>query len=763
MSGYPRFRSRSGGRTPRPSLASFRRALAVFGLPGLLLVVVSASALRLIDGSFESANAGQVAHMRDLAADLSANIAAAADAGMAKTELLAQDARVLKVIAAGDRPAAEQLANELLKDALELDVVAIFGADGELLAVNTADHHGRPIPRERIDSLYRLDYAGRGVVQGCLHDQATHALMEFQTRCDFTPALFDSSGLSVAMSVPVLEGTDGSRAGVVSTRLKFDRITEFVRENSYIRAGNSIYLVSDDGLFFDERVNGGHSPQPLPREQALAAISSHSVPGSDLLIRGEDMALLGCRVPISEAVAGGGIHVLLRASNDWLMAETRREQFMAGGLLLASLVALSISALYANARTDRLRTQVALSAERARMSLILENVGEGVLGIDPDQRVSFVNEAAQIALGASAQDLIGTPFADLAAVHAGGVERAWKQEDAAIRRSDGSVFRAHVSYTLLPDGKGGVATFSDQSDRIRAERHLLDATRLAGKAEVATSVLHNVGNVLNSINVAASVVAEKLRASEIGNLAAAGRLIRDHRDDLTEFLSNDERGVHLPEFLIQVAECLSDEQKALLGELESVIGGVEHVRHVVSMQQAHAKNPHLVEEVVPAEVMEAALEMQQDSLTSQDVVIERRYESLGARPLDKHQVLQILLNLIGNARQAMSTVPRQERVLTLTIREEPTEGADFVVFEVGDNGVGIDPGHMTAIFGHGFTTRRDGHGFGLHSSANAASQMGGMLEAHSDGLGSGARFTLRLPSGVLPRHTTRTEASCTAS
>jgi signal transduction histidine kinase len=81
----------------------------------------------------------------------------------------------------------------------------------------------------------------------------------------------------------------------------------------------------------------------------------------------------------------------------------------------------------------------------------------------------------------------------------------------------------------------------------------------------------------------------------------------------------------------------------------------------------------------------------------------------------------------------------------MVIRIAPA-GTDRTRITVTDNGVGIPPENMARIFNHGFTTKKDGHGFGLHSGANAAKEMGGSLTAHSDGPGKGATFTLELPT-----------------
>jgi signal transduction histidine kinase len=109
---------------------------------------------------------------------------------------------------------------------------------------------------------------------------------------------------------------------------------------------------------------------------------------------------------------------------------------------------------------------------------------------------------------------------------------------------------------------------------------------------------------------------------------------------------------------------------------------------------------------------------------------------------EKHRVLQILVNLIRNAKYALDDSKRTDKLLTIKLGRN---GGDHIKIDVVDNGVGIPEENLTRIFGHGFTTRSNGHGFGLHSSALAIKELGGSLTAHSDGVGKGATFTLLLP------------------
>ena len=123
------------------------------------------------------------------------------------------------------------------------------------------------------------------------------------------------------------------------------------------------------------------------------------------------------------------------------------------------------------------------------------------------------------------------------------------------------------------------------------------------------------------------------------------------------------------------------------------------------------------------------------------MTVERRFSPAPLARVDKHKVLQILINLLRNAKYALDDANRPDKRITISI--EPA--GEQVRIAVADNGIGIAPENLARIFGHGFTTRQDGHGFGLHSGANAATEMGASLSVQSAGLGHGATFTLDLP------------------
>lgn len=268
---------------------------------------------------------------------------------------------------------------------------------------------------------------------------------------------------------------------------------------------------------------------------------------------------------------------------------------------------------------------------------------------------------------------------------------------------------------------------------------LMTASRKAGKAEVATGVLHNVGNVLNSLNVSVQTLSEYVHKSPADKLVQASNVIAQ-QSDVGRFINEDARGKHFPRMLEQLSERLSQDRENELQELQSLVSSLDHAREVISTQQVVARDGKEVLETVRIDqlVADARRITGIDAKTHLEVVQES--EPIPPLLTDKHKVLQILINLLNNAEQAIRQY-RGNGVLVIKIVQDP----DDVRVLVQDDGMGISKENLTKIFGHGFTTKQEGHGFGLHSCALAAQTMGGSLSVASEGEGFGATFSLTLP------------------
>lgn len=275
-----------------------------------------------------------------------------------------------------------------------------------------------------------------------------------------------------------------------------------------------------------------------------------------------------------------------------------------------------------------------------------------------------------------------------------------------------------------------------------AQHKLIEISRQAGMAEVATGVLHNVGNVLNSVNVSVNVLSEKLRNSQLTHLRRACSMLESRRDTIGEYLTQDPKGRRIPELISLLTVALEDEKTAFSNELLSLLRNIEHIKEIVAMQQSYARVAGVVEDLAPAELADDALRMNEAGLARHDITVRREFAQTPFVRVDKHKVLQILVNLFRNAKYALSASSAEKKVLSIGIALAGERGVQIAVT---DNGVGIAPENLTRIFAHGFTTKKDGHGFGLHSGALAAKEMGGSLRAFSNGLGTGATFILELP------------------
>jgi PAS domain S-box-containing protein len=287
-------------------------------------------------------------------------------------------------------------------------------------------------------------------------------------------------------------------------------------------------------------------------------------------------------------------------------------------------------------------------------------------------------------------------------------------------------------------------------------RDLIELSRTAGMAEVSSNVLHNVGNVLNSVNISASLLATGLRQSKADSLAGLSALLKQHSADLATYLTTDPKGRQVPELIASLARHSLEERSRLLRETDSLQANIDHIKAIVAMQQTYASATCLSEPLDPARLMEDALRMNMDSLTRHRIRIVRDFQPVGPVLADKARVLQIIINLISNAKFACGEGGAADKVIALSVQPGP---AARVRLLVGDNGIGITTENRHRIFAHGFTTRTGGHGFGLHSAANAAREMQGELSVASPGPSLGATFTLELPLAVSEGTTLDAETS----
>jgi predicted ATPase/signal transduction histidine kinase len=275
----------------------------------------------------------------------------------------------------------------------------------------------------------------------------------------------------------------------------------------------------------------------------------------------------------------------------------------------------------------------------------------------------------------------------------------------------------------------------------QVQARLVETAREVGMTEVASNVLHSVGNVLTSTVLNFGMMREALRNSRAERVKQTATLLKEHRGNLADFLGSHPRGARLPDYLDELGDALLREQTRLRQGLEAIGLHIEHIRAIVQVQQTYARTTLLVEECDLGQLIDDALRIQMAALQRQGISVTRELSAVPKLQADKHKVLQILINLLSNAAHALEEAPEGQRSLCVRL-DRPGERARIQVI---DNGVGIAPETRKHLFSHGFTTRKEGHGFGLHASALAAQMLGGSLSLESAGLGQGATATLELP------------------
>jgi len=306
----------------------------------------------------------------------------------------------------------------------------------------------------------------------------------------------------------------------------------------------------------------------------------------------------------------------------------------------------------------------------------------------------------------------------------------------------------HVVAVTAEGVDGFVGTITDVTELKEAQaqleklhKQLIDASRLAGRAEIATNVLHNVGNVLNSVNVSADLATARIKNSRLSDLHRVVDLIQANAGNLAAFFEEDDRGKRLLSYLDRLARQADADQEQVLTELAELKSGIDHIKDIVAMQQNYARLGGVADAVSVTSLVEDSVRLNEGAMTRQGIILRREFEDAPTIVVDKHRVLQILVNLIRNAKHACEASDRAQKVVT--VRTAASELG--VQIRVEDNGVGIAPENLTRIFNHGFTTKKEGHGFGLHSGALTARELGGELRVASSGCGLGAVFTLDLP------------------
>lgn len=275
--------------------------------------------------------------------------------------------------------------------------------------------------------------------------------------------------------------------------------------------------------------------------------------------------------------------------------------------------------------------------------------------------------------------------------------------------------------------------------RLRAAHEkLVDNAHKAGMAEMAADTLHNVGNVLNSIKTSSSVIREILHDNPEKKLSLVCELIKKNESNIEAFLLKTPDGKKVIEYILMLDNEFKDVFSNISHNTERLHEKINTIAEIVAAQQSYAGTVFQKDSANFIDIIEDALELTSVRLNENGIKISKNFSSVPTLTLQKTKVLHTLVNLINNAIDALLVNDINNRLLDLKVYTEEPD----LIMNITDNGAGITEDDLQKIFTHGYTTKENGFGFGLHSSANYLQEMGASIKAYSQGSGKGATFIL---------------------
>lgn len=446
---------------------------------------------------------------------------------------------------------------------------------------------------------------------------------------------------------------------------------------------------------------------------------------------------------------------------------------LAGTTIAIILIALAASRFWLNALTVKnkklIETEAILEEKSQelqrindRLNAILAAAGDGIIVTDVAGNIQVCNRAASELFEYSQDEMIGRKIQSLLGevtddqiFHELSTRELAERSDSlfelygARKNKKWVPLEIAITSSFIENKTVKIIVFRDITKRKLHEQEmkllntkLISTARLVGMGEVATCVLHNVGNVLTSIHTSSQVLLERDLHSKIHGLAALAKLLMENKNHLDKFLQTHPVGQELPNYLTELANYFEKEWAFMYAELDSLKTKVIHVKDIITMQQSLSGNPNIVEKVNLKKLLDDALSINIDLIEKHHIMVVKQYSSNPVIEIDKVKIMQALVNIVKNSLEALSASKSGEKKLVIKMSEL---NPDQVTIEFVDNGIGIHEKNLNKIFNYGFTTKKTGHGFGLHTSALSIQEVGGTLTAASLGPDKGASFVIVLP------------------
>ena len=290
---------------------------------------------------------------------------------------------------------------------------------------------------------------------------------------------------------------------------------------------------------------------------------------------------------------------------------------------------------------------------------------------------------------------------------------------------------------------------SQALDELEATKdELVEKAHLAGMAEIATGVLHNVGNILNSVNTSSALIRNSIHQSKIEGIFKANELLRQHIDQIEKFIAENPKGKELMNYYLMLEDPLKKEREELLSQATRLEDKINLIKEVISAQQTYAGANMQTTQTSLDEMIENSLSLQAGSIERHGLIVMKDLKATSPIMAQRSKLIHVLVNIFKNAKEAMNDLPPEEKKIFIKTWQDD----ESVYLSITDNGPGFKQETLKKIFTQGFTTKKNGHGFGLHSSANYIAEMGGSIQASNSDNGKGATFTIKFPLNVKAGH-----------
>ena len=292
---------------------------------------------------------------------------------------------------------------------------------------------------------------------------------------------------------------------------------------------------------------------------------------------------------------------------------------------------------------------------------------------------------------------------------------------------------------------GGVVVFRDVTDKVKTEEALAQAFT-QGRLEIVDTILHNIGNAINSVSVGIDTIHHQLTHDKLTpRLTALANAIEQHQDNFGDYVKNDPQGQKVLPFILTLAADFNLAKQQWEQTIDRIRNRAGHIVDIIRTQNSYHGASTNRKDINLEVAIADAIKILQESIDKRQIQIQIDCKAAPEEiRIQESQFHQMLVNLIKNAVEAIDEFAKsggREEAPHIHIHAHISE--DFLCIEITDNGIGMAPEDTNRIFSAGFTTKEHGSGLGLHSSANFVIGSGGKIQAFSEGIGKGTTLQIK--------------------